>query len=444
MNYQQPADEYALIIQRSTGAQLVLNSLLRLLLSFQYGLQIMMARSMPEARRRLELYPGQIRCIFALEDAEDSEFIELAQDKRPLFLVLPEQLTSLHMPALKQQQHIYLCPQERAFTKGEDALTPQVQKAFVQCGVEDLLGANDHLVANGGCERVARRVGKLHTLPTLPEVVLHVMELIDDPTSSIDDLEGWLLKDPSLVLKVQQVINSPDFAPTSMRLESMTLHESIVRLGLERVGVITQQIQLMNTLAKPHDSPFDMDRFWKHCLACALITDRLVGSKLVHLQQVPTFSAYWMTSLLHDIGKIVLGFFFPLRYGEIRACMRETPGLSFRKAEAQLGDIATHDYLGRIMLLKSGVSIELVEAVGFHHSVSDTSPSLAHLIHLANELSKDIGLGYCPGERSKYSARSMRHLKLDVEELKNLREIMRDGIGQSVENMLSQCRPNAE
>ena len=36
--------------------------------------------------------------------------------------------------------------------------------------------------------------------------MLHVMALIDDPTSSIDDLESWLLKDSSLVLKVQQVI----------------------------------------------------------------------------------------------------------------------------------------------------------------------------------------------------------------------------------------------
>jgi hypothetical protein len=228
MNENITLDEYALIIQRSSGAQLVLNSLLRLLLNFQYGLQIMLARSPDEAQRRLGLYPGQIRCIFTLEDIEPKQFAYLSNPDIPLFLVLPDQQARQHVHLLDGQSPIFICPQEHAFTQGPKALTSQVKKAFLSCGIEDLLGAETSCNAQQH-QRIAQRVSKLHTLPTLPTVVVRIMELIDDPTSTIDDLENWLLKDPALLLKIQQVVSSPDFAPNAIRRGEITLRESIVR-----------------------------------------------------------------------------------------------------------------------------------------------------------------------------------------------------------------------
>lgn len=441
MNEISTLDEYALIVQRSSGAQLVLNSLLRLVLNFQYGLQIMLARSTEEAQRRLGLYPGQIRCIFMLEDAEPEQLVYLSNPDIPLFLVLPDQLARLHAPLLNDQCPIFICPQERAFAKGPDALTSQVKEAFSNSGIENLLGPEKTLDTSQ-CQRIARRIGKLHTLPTLPDVVVHIMELIDDPLSTIDDLENWLLKDPALLLKVQQMVSSPAFAPNVIRTGEVSLHESIIRLGLEKIGVIAQQIQLMDSLTKPKDSTFDMDRFWRHSLSCSLIADRIVSKKLVRIEQAPTFRAYWMGCLLHDIGKVIIGYFFPLRYAELRHYIEANPQFSFRRAETELGNIATHDYLGRLMLIKSGVQIELVEAVGFHHELSASSPPLIHLIHLANQLSKDMGMGYSPGERGTYSAAMMRHFSIDAQQVRALRNDIHEGIAESINNHIEQCRPN--
>ncbi|MFT5086541.1 MAG: hypothetical protein ACI906_004011 [Candidatus Latescibacterota bacterium] len=104
----------------------------------------------------------------------------------------------------------------------------------------------------------------------------------------------------------------------------------------------------------------------------------------------------------------------------------------------ELGNIAAHDDLGRLMLLKSGVNIELVEAVGFHHDLNASSPPLVHLIHLANQLSKDIGMGYDPKDRGKYAAETLRHFAIDTQQVRELRE----GIAASINNQLEQCRPN--
>ena len=51
------------------------------------------------------------------------------------------------------------------------------------------------------------------------------------------------------------------------------MHDIIMRLGLKKVGVIAQQIILMNSLVKIKETSFDLRRFWEHSVGCALIDD---------------------------------------------------------------------------------------------------------------------------------------------------------------------------
>ena len=88
------------------------------------------------------------------------------------------------------------------------------------------------------------------------------------------------------------------------------------------------------------------------------------------------------------------------------------------------------------------MNIELVETVGFHHELNASSPPVCHLIHLSNQLSKDIGMGYTPGERGTYSAATLRHFAIDAQQVKTLRNDLRAGIGESVARIIEQCRPN--
>jgi hypothetical protein len=147
-----------------------------------------------------------------------------------------------------------------------------------------------------------------------------------------------------------------------------------------------------------------------------------------------------MGGLLHDIGKLVLGFFFPQRYREIRACLQSAPGLTFRKAEARLGDVASHDYLGQLLLLKSRVSPVLVGTVADHHVRNQPPGDLACLLHLANQLSKDLGLGYLPGEKGMYSALVLRRLGRDAEYVQALAEQLRPRVADEVELLMAHCR----
>ena len=67
---------------------------------------------------------------------------------------------------------------------------------------------------------------------------------------------------------------------------------------------------MINSLVKPEESEFDMKRFLEHSVGTAIIADKLVTDRLVRLGKPLEFNDYWIGALLHDVGKLVLGFFF--------------------------------------------------------------------------------------------------------------------------------------
>ena len=104
-------------------------------------------------------------------------------------------------------------------------------------------------------------------------------------------LEKNLLGDPAIVHKLLQVISTPVFAGGGHK-GNWTLREAIIRLGLKKVGVIAQQVKLMNSLVKPQDSNFDINRFWTHSLGTALIADKLYTDRLIPLRTKIEFNDY--------------------------------------------------------------------------------------------------------------------------------------------------------
>ena len=89
-----------------------------------------------------------------------------------------------------------------------------------------------------------------------------------------------------------------------------TLREALVGLGRKKVPPIAQQAKLMTSLVKPQERPFDLERYWMLSVRCALIADRPYREGTVKFASETPFNAYWIGSLLHAIGKLVLGVFF--------------------------------------------------------------------------------------------------------------------------------------
>ena len=142
----------------------------------------------------------------------------------------------------------------------------------------------------------------LHTLPTLPEVVIRIVAVIGDVDSTPEDLEEVLRSDPAIVHKLLQIVNTTAFAGAGHRGE-WTLKDAIVRLGRRKLGSIALQIKLINSLVKPEDSHVDLCRFWVHSVGCAYLADKIYSDKLVEFEDVANTAVV----LASDAARLITG-----------------------------------------------------------------------------------------------------------------------------------------
>ena len=111
----------------------------------------------------------------------------------------------------------------------------------------------------------------------------------------------------------------------------------------------------------------------------------------------------------------------------------------FHKTEAQMGNSANHEYIGQLLVLASGMAPKLAASVGHHHTVGKSPPELVCLLHMANNLCRDLGLGYFADERGVYSPSVLRKLGFQAEDLHELKDALGDEVVGEIKELVGQC-----
>ena len=434
--------EYALLVlQPERPEQQIYARYLMLILNYRFGLDLITVKSHMEAFSAVRKYGSKIRCTVIVQDIKIDTRSTIAalnlEDSIPLIAVLPAGLIKSHEDLIQRMANVHFCAWESALGRSDLALLPLIIKTFAACGIGELFGEDSQQMPFPDMQaRVERRLRNLKTLPALPEIAVRIMTMIQDPRPTVEDLEEVLTSDPAIVHKLLQVINSPVFAGSGHK-GGWSLGEAIVRLGRNKVGGIAQQIKMMNSLVKPEQSLFDLRRFWEHSVGCALVADRLYRDKLLQFKTEIEFNDYWIGGLLHDSGKVVLGFFFWEHFEEILSHMTKE-NTTFRQAEKDLCDVANHEFLGQLLLLKSNVGEQLVRAVGEHHSGKDPS-DLVCLLHIANNLCKDLGKGYLQEESSLYRVEVLQKLKIAKPDMERICQELGEKMVKEIDDLVDRC-----
>ncbi len=440
-NTQNNAQECGLIVLQDGKPQQVLAKFLNLMLNYQCGLIIRVADELDKAISILLQEGREVRCIFVIQNFEISKTSTLeALGKHgsvPLFMVLPQQRLDLQKQIADGRENIFYCAWESAFTSAETSLQKVTSAALEKHGIGNLFQDIDSVPYAVQQQRVERRLRNLNTLPTLPEIIMRIMRLVNDPETTTKQLDQLLCRDPAIVMKLLQVVKSPVFAGIS-RTTSWSLPDVIVRLGLKKVGAIAQQIKMINSLVKPEVSEFDLRRFWEHSVGCAVIADRLYTQKMVTLPGEVGFNDYWIGSLLHDVGKLVLGFFFWDWFARVVE-QSERNKLPFRSVEAKMGDVASHERVGQLLIINANMGETLAAVVGNHHAPGENPDALMCLIHLADNLCKDLGLGYLPIDKGRYDEQVLKKLKLVRENVSVLRNTLAEDVQDEVKSLVDLC-----
>jgi len=258
--------------------------------------------------------------------------------------------------------------------------------------------------------------GKL-SLPSLPEVVMHMQELLRDPDCGMKDLGKVLQDDPPLAARVLRIANSAFY---SLRVPILDISHGAAILGLDTLQTVVMQVAVVDLFSHIDGHPtFDPRRLWRH----AVLTARMAASFPPRLFREVTKDEVYVCGLLHDIGKFVM--FDNMRVEFARASLTATVGHQpLHRVERETFGF-THADVGALVAERWGLPSTAVKAIGGHHNerVADADNDLVVLIAAANHIANQMLDAKHPRMESKLPSAIVDRLKLDEDELEALVEM---------------------
>lgn len=228
-------------------------------------------------------------------------------------------------------------------------------------------------------------VSKVNDLPMLPNRVKKIIDITEDPDSTIQDLENEILKDQSLTSKILKLANSAYYGyPRKIN----TVSQATILLGFQTI----KSIALASTVSKmmTHELKgyaLGENELWTQSQTCAIIS-RHIAKEVKY----PNPETAYIAGLLRDIGKTILNFYVEKEYHAIINKV-EYSNMPFLEAEEEILGF-NHAQVGEKIAIKWNFPEELVEAIGLHHSPEKATinPTLVSIVHIADAITMMMGI----------------------------------------------------
>ncbi|MBW2107707.1 MAG: HDOD domain-containing protein [Deltaproteobacteria bacterium] len=232
--------------------------------------------------------------------------------------------------------------------------------------------------------RLFDRIKTSKNLPSLPHILLKLIDACNNQAGSIEEISEIISKDSSLSARVMKMVNSA-FYGLSVRVTSV--NQALLMLGTEAVKNIAVSAAVFRVFGvSKGDDAFRLKQFWYHGLLCATVAE-LIAKKTSYSSSDEAF----LSGLLHDIGKLVLWVNFPKDYAQI---LKSDTGPDAVGALERKHFGADHAEVGAWMIGQWHLQSFMADAVLYHHEpndrIKDALP-LVKIVCLANALSKGEG-----------------------------------------------------
>jgi len=263
-------------------------------------------------------------------------------------------------------------------------------------------------------------VQAVNDLPSLPQVVLRVMELTEDPNSTAQDINQELAQDQGLTARVLKLANSA-FYGFPRRISSVT--DATILLGFKTIRSIVLAASVNEILAQEMEGyALEYGELWKHS-QCSAMTARLIAKRVKYSSLDVAYTA----ALLHDIGKVVLNNSMKESYHEVLDMVLSNH-ITFLQAEDSILGF-NHAVVGAKIAEKWNLPLELVEAIAYHHDPdrAQVNQKLTAIVHLADAVCIAMGVGVgLDGMLYPVSAAAMKILGLQQADIDSILSEMVD------------------
>ncbi|MEN9361744.1 MAG: hypothetical protein RL095_3279 [Verrucomicrobiota bacterium] len=229
-------------------------------------------------------------------------------------------------------------------------------------------------------------VDSVKDLGTLPEVYSKANELINDPSSSAQDLAKVIVNDQVLTSRLLRLVNSALYG-FPQHIDSVS--RAITIVGFRQTRDLVMGVSIIGKFSKSTSGLMDMKAFWHHSLATAAAAKILAEAKR-HRSVEVMFSA----GLMHDIGRLVIiesGNRLPV--AELLRTAAESK-MPLHKLERRLLGF-THAEVAEALFMKWNLPPVLREAVAYHHlpGMAPRFKEEALITHYGDCFAHALGLG---------------------------------------------------
>lgn len=230
-------------------------------------------------------------------------------------------------------------------------------------------------------------------IATLPEITLRIIDLVEDPSSTAQDLHNVISNDLALCSRILKVVNSAFYG---LPRQIGSINRAIVLLGLNAVKNIAIAASLTKLFRGGDLCPsFSARDLWIHSIATAaaskMICDRL---------RLGLPDEAFLAGLIHDIGIMVE---MQAHRDKLIECVETlgidgdgAPGRDMREAEHELIG-ADHCMFGSALCETWKFPKSFGYVTGCHHAPLDLpagSRMLAAIVYVADRVAARAGFGF--------------------------------------------------
>jgi diguanylate cyclase (GGDEF)-like protein len=225
--------------------------------------------------------------------------------------------------------------------------------------------------------RVLELLQSCRTLPSVPGVVMEVLDLTQDPEIGTAEIAKVISRDPALVAKILKVANSPLYG---VRREVTTLAQAVNMLGTNGAMSLALSFSLVHGLRKETEPAFDHQAYWRRSVISATAT-LAVGNAI----QAGRRDELFLPGLLQDIGMLVLNEAMPA-YGRMVVASDNDHELLTKVEREELG--TDHASVSFWFLKKWGLPGRLISAILASHESKGVRNPLAKSVAVGGRIAE--------------------------------------------------------
>lgn len=243
-------------------------------------------------------------------------------------------------------------------------------------------------------QAVASAIREISHIATLPEITLKIIELVESPTSTAQDLHKVIANDPALCSRILKVVNSAFYGLPG---QIGSINRAIVLLGMNAVKNIAIAASLAKLFRGGSITPdFSAKDLWTHSIAVATASKMIADTIKLGLSDEA-----FLAGLIHDLGVIVEIQYDRHKLIEVLSRVKPdtdgNPTSDMLDAEVEVYG-ANHQDFGQGLCEKWKFPKSFALVTGYHHRPQELASEMRTLVNV-------VCVGDCLAARLKQGFR---------------------------------------